>query len=143
MAPPIFFTSAAFLDGNKRTGFEAMRLGAVAYIVPFLFVYSPTLLLIGSFTDVLLAVVTAFAGTAVLAVGLVGYLYRHIGWSWRLPLIAAGVGLLIPPRSPIPFSEAMNIVGATIGIVFILLEKLRRRQELTLAQEVSAEPPPP
>lgn len=147
LTPPVCVAAyaAAAIGGAHpmKTGFEAVRLGAVAYIVPFLFVYSPTLLLIGTFTDVLLAVVTAFLGTALLAVGLVGYLYRHIGWSWRLPLIAAGIALLIPPRSPIPFSEAINIVGATIGIVFVLLEKLGRRHRLASIGETSAEPPLP
>lgn len=147
LTPPVCVAAyaAAAIGGAHpmKTGFEAVRLGAVAYIVPFLFVYSPTLLLIGTFTDVLLAVVTAFLGTALLAVGLVGYLYRHIGWSWRLPLIAAGIALLIPPRSPIPFSEAINIVGAAIGIVFVLLEKLGRRQRLASIEGTSAEPPIP
>lgn len=105
-----------------RTGFEAMRLGAVAYIVPFIFVYSPSLLLIGSLSEVILAVVTAIAGTGLLAAALAGYLFRPINWIWRAVLTLAGVALIVPPVGPIPFSEAINIVGGTVGAIFLWLE---------------------
>ncbi len=135
VTPPICvasFTAAAIAGSHPlKTGFEAMRLGAVAYVVPFLFVYSPTLLLIGNIFNVLLAVVTAVAGTALMAVGLSGYLLRPVGGFWRAGLIAAGIALLVPPISPIPFSEAVNAAGAAVGFFFLGLEWFgsRRRVE--------------
>jgi TRAP transporter 4TM/12TM fusion protein len=132
VTPPICvasYTAAAIAGSHPmRTGFEAMRLGAVAYVVPFLFVYSPTLLLIGEFVNVLLAVVTAVAGTGLMAIGLSGFLFRPIGSFWRAGLIVAGVALLVPPISPIPFSEAVNIAGAAVGFLFIGIEWLARRK---------------
>jgi len=113
-----------------RTGFEAMRLGAVAYIVPFVFVYSPALLLIGSFGEVTLAVVTAIAGTALLAVALSGFLFRPVGWAWRAALTLAGVALLIPPVGPIAWSEALNIAGAAVGVVFVGVEWAASRRSV-------------
>ena len=110
-----------------RTGFEAMRLGAVAYIVPFIFVYSPSLLLIGSFIEVTLAVTTALAGTALLAIALSGFLFRPVGLIWRLVLTVAGVALIVPPIGPIRYSEALNIGGGTLGLVFIAIEWKARR----------------
>lgn len=132
VTPPICvasYTAAAIAGSHPmRTGFEAVRLGMVAYVVPFLFVYSPTLLLIGKFVNVLLAVVTAVAGTGLMAIGLSGYLFRPIGWLWRAGLTAAGIALLVPPVSPIPFSEAFNIAGAAVGFLFIGIEWLARRK---------------
>lgn len=112
-----------------RTGFEAMRLGAVAYIVPFIFVYSPSLLLIGSLSEVILTVVTAIAGAAVLAVALSGFLFRPLGWIWRVVLTLAGVGLIVPPVGPIAFSEAINIAGGAVGIVFLWFEWTASRKK--------------
>lgn len=144
VTPPICVASytAAAIAGSSpmRTGFEAMRLGAVAYVVPFLFVYSPTLLLIGDFVHVLLAVITAIAGTALMAVGLSGYLFRGVGWVWRSLLIAAGIALLVPPVSPIPFSELLNVVGGAVGVFFVAREWMRIRRPLGAPRIVPADP---
>lgn len=132
VTPPICvasYTAAAIAgSGPMRTGFEAMRLGAVAYIVPFVFVYSPALLLLGSFAEVALAVVTAIAGTALLAVALSGFLVRPVAWAWRAALTLAGVALLIPPVGPIAYSEALNVGGAAVGLAFAGVQWLGGRR---------------
>jgi TRAP transporter 4TM/12TM fusion protein len=131
LTPPVCvaaYAAAAIAGASPmRTGFEAMRLGAVAYIVPFVFVYSPSLLLIGSFNEVALAVTTALAGTALLAVALSGFLFRPVGWMWRVLLAVAGVALIVPPIGPIQFSEALNIGGGAVGLAFIAIEWKARR----------------
>ncbi len=131
LTPPICvaaFAGAAIAGASPmRTGFEAMRLGAVAYIVPFIFVYSPSLLMIGTVTEVMLAVVTAVAGTALLAVALSGFLFRPIRWVWRGFLVVAGIALIVPPVGPIHFSEALNIAGGTTGLIFVATEWMARR----------------
>lgn len=128
LTPPVCvaaFAGAAIAGAPPmRTGFEAMRLGAVAYIVPFIFVYSPSLLLIGSFGEVILAVATAIAGTALLAVALSGFLFRALGWVWRGILILAGIALMVPPVGPVAYSELLNIAGGTAGLVFVAVEWL-------------------
>ena len=120
-----------------RTGFEAMRLGAVAYIVPFIFVYSPSLLLIGSFLEVTLAVTTALAGTALLAVALTGFLFRPVGLVWRLVLTVAGVALIVPPIGPIHYSEALNIGGGALGVIYIAIEWKARRAAAARVPSIS------
>jgi TRAP transporter 4TM/12TM fusion protein len=52
-----------------KVGWTAVRLGIAAYIVPFMFVYGPELLLIGTWHELLLAVPTALIGTYALARG--------------------------------------------------------------------------
>jgi TRAP transporter 4TM/12TM fusion protein len=131
ITPPICvaaYTAAAIGGAHPmRTGFEAMRMGVVAYIVPFLFVFSPTLLLIGSPGEVLLAVATAFGGTALLGVVFSNYLFREVGWIWRVVLAGAALGLLIPSDGSIPVSGLMNSVGAAGGTLFLAREWWYRR----------------
>jgi len=68
----------------------------LAYIVPFLFAFSPTLLLYGPWTEVTLSVVTAILGTFLLGVALVGYLFRAINPVRRALMMIAALGLLVP-----------------------------------------------
>lgn len=70
IAPPVCLASYAAASIGKtdpvRTGWEAMRLCAIAYVVPFLFVFSPSLLLIGHWYEVTLSVVTVIIGAILL-----------------------------------------------------------------------------
>ncbi|MBI2091004.1 MAG: TRAP transporter fused permease subunit [Deltaproteobacteria bacterium] len=120
ITPPIClaaYTAAAIVQADSmRTGLEATRLGIVAYIVPFLFVFSPALLLKGSAVDVSLAAVTAVAGTVLLAVALTGYLFRQIAWPKRVFFSLAALGLLFPHVGPgILFSWVTNAAGLVLA----------------------------
>jgi len=77
-------------------GLEAMRAAAPAYIVPFMFIYEPSLLLIGDWTTMLLAVPTAILGVICLASGLHGWLLGPAPPWQRVLLIAAALFLIKP-----------------------------------------------
>ena len=77
-------------------GFEAMRAAAPAYIVPFMFIYEPSLLLIGDWTAILLAVPTAIIGVICLASGLHGWLLGPSPMWQRVALIGAALFLIKP-----------------------------------------------
>ena len=83
ITPPVCMASYAAASIGKtdpvRTGWEAMRLCAIAYVVPFLFVFSPSLLLIGHWYEVVLSIITAIIGAILFGVALVGYLFRPVG----------------------------------------------------------------
>jgi TRAP-type uncharacterized transport system fused permease subunit len=79
-----------------RTGLQSVRLGIVAYIVPFIFMYAPALLLRGSLGEILLAVVTSIVGVVALASGLEGWLVQRTSWLQRVLLIAGGIILIMP-----------------------------------------------
>ncbi|HWO43628.1 MAG TPA: TRAP transporter fused permease subunit [Candidatus Eisenbacteria bacterium] len=100
ITPPVClaaYTAASLAKADPmRTGWESMRLGAVAYIVPFIFALSPTLLLIGYWYEVAVSITTAVAGALLIAIGLVGYLFRPLGAFRRALFIVAAVSLLIP-----------------------------------------------
>lgn len=118
ITPPVclaVYTAASIAGANHfMTALHAMRLGAVAFIIPFIFVYSPALLLKGSPVTITLAVITASAGAVILGIAFTGYLFRNLGWFTRVLLTASAVALLIPPGGAIPYSWEVNIIGALI-----------------------------
>ncbi|MBI1735871.1 MAG: hypothetical protein HYR51_11920 [Candidatus Rokubacteria bacterium] len=98
VAPAVY--AAAGIGGAPlwRPGWESMRVAAAGFIIPFMFVYSPGLLLIGSPAEITLAIPTAVAGSIFLAAGLMGYLFRP-ATSWERGLLLAAALLLIVPAS--------------------------------------------
>ncbi|MPZ78706.1 MAG: TRAP transporter fused permease subunit [Deltaproteobacteria bacterium] len=139
VTPPVCLASYAAASVGKtdpvKTGWEAMRLCAIAYVVPFLFVFSPSLLLIGAWHAVTLSITTAVVGAALLGIGLVGYLFRPIGPVKRLLFIAAAGGLLIPVVQTGTYANltwASNAIGLLLAVLLVAIEWVARskRREL-------------
>jgi TRAP-type uncharacterized transport system fused permease subunit len=107
-----------------------MRLGAVLYIVPFMFVYSPALLIIGSWREVLMAMASAAIGVFCLAAGLQGWLRGRATAADRAMLIGAAA-LLIAPQ-PIANACGAALVAATYG-----LQLMRRTTGIVSARSPS------
>jgi len=103
-----------------KTGWAGMRLGIVAYVVPFIFAFHPALLMKGPLNDIVLAVGTAVIGVILMGIGLVGFLFRPLGWGTRVAAALAGL-LLIPPPSSGPWIAA-NIAGLIVGLGFVAWE---------------------
>lgn len=118
ITPPVAI--AAFVAANMagappmRTGFEAVRIGWTAYVVPFLFAGSPALLMTGGPVEVAAAVATAVAGVWLATCGVVGWLGRTLaGWE-RLAAGACGLAALIPPGA-VSGGVLVNLVGLAGG----------------------------
>lgn len=131
ITPPVAF--AAFAAANiaraapMETGFMAMRLGWLAYVVPFLFVYSPTLLMQGSWTAVTVAIITAVAGIWLVSGAIMGMLLTNLGSLRRLAAGAAGFALLIPADA---FSGAgiLDLFGLAVGGLLLAAELISARK---------------
>jgi TRAP transporter 4TM/12TM fusion protein len=129
VTPPVCMASYAAASIGKtdpvQTGWEAMKLCSIAYVVPFLFVFSPSLLLIGHWYEVVLSVVTAIIGSILLGVGIVGYLFRPVGALKRLLFTIAAVGLLIPVVHSGKFAMltwATNGIGLALAVLLVAAE---------------------
>ncbi|MBI3066389.1 MAG: TRAP transporter fused permease subunit [Deltaproteobacteria bacterium] len=126
ITPPICIAAyaGAAIAGTSpmRTGYACMRLGIIAYVVPFVFVFDPLLLLEGPPALVALAIATAAFGTIAIGIAMVGYFVRPMGWIQRLFLLVGGIGLLIPPGGAIAYSWASNATGATICLAILFAE---------------------
>lgn len=100
ITPPVALAAfaGAAVAGSRpfSTGFESMRLAAIAYISPFFFVYSPVLIWRGAWWEIALACLTAILGSIALGSGLMGYLRTRLNWAMRLVLLVAGFGLIKP-----------------------------------------------
>ena len=79
-----------------RTGWAAVKVGSAGFIVPFMFVYDPALLMIGSWLEIIHVTITATAGCLLLAAGLAGYFIGPANWPQRLLLIGAAFALVVP-----------------------------------------------
>ena len=102
ITPPVSLaaiTAANVAGANAwSTGLNAMRLGSVLFILPFMFVVNPALILQGDVTVILQAALTAVTAMWILASALEGYLYRAgtVAWPVRSLLFVAGGMLAFP-----------------------------------------------
>jgi TRAP-type uncharacterized transport system fused permease subunit len=108
-----------------RTGFAAVRFGWTAFIVPFLFVASPSLILIGRPEVIAEAVVTAFIGVWLISIAVVGYFVRPIGWPVRIAFGVFGLLALIPANA-VPYGILKDLVGVVGGIALLGYEFMGR-----------------
>lgn len=83
-------------SGVWATGLQAVRLGIVSYLVPFIFVFEPSLILKGAASKILLTMLTSLAGVFALASGLEGHLMKKANWLQRVLWLSGGVCLIIP-----------------------------------------------
>jgi TRAP transporter 4TM/12TM fusion protein len=114
ITPPValaVFAAASLAKANMwTTGWAAVRIAAPAYIVPFMFVYEPALLLIGDWTTSLHATISATIGVIALAASLFGYLLTACA-MWQRVLLFASALLLIKP----------GLITDAIGLALLIL----------------------
>lgn len=129
--------SIAHADSMK-TGLAGVKFGWSAYIVPFLFVSSPNLLLDGKPLDVVLAIATAVAGVYLVSVAVAGYMVRNINIVQRLLFAAAGLALMVPANA---FNGAVmtDIGGAVLGAALVVWEILQGRRTHNATKEATKE----
>ena len=100
ITPPVAMAAyaAASIAGADfmKTGVQASKLGFVKFLIPYIFVYNTSLLMIGSAKEILWSSVTAAFGTLLISMGIEGYLFAPIPTVRRMLYIAAGVLTLIP-----------------------------------------------
>lgn len=116
ITPPVAVTayaaSAIAQSDMWKTGWVAFRLGLPAYIVPFMFVYGQSLLLVGMPGEVILTVVTALIGVCFLAVAGEGYIFKQLSVPERLIALVTALLLIAP-------SIATTVPGVILGVALI------------------------
>ena len=100
-----------------ETGVTAVRLGWIAYVVPFIFVLSPALLWQGSGYAIAEGAITAFIGVWFGSCGLIGYMFGPQGMIGRVLLFVAGI-LLLLPADAIANGLLINGIGLAIGVIW-------------------------
>ena len=126
ITPPIALAAFAAATLTKAdpmtTGFVAMRFGWTAYVVPFLFVIAPSLLLLGEDNvQVLIDVFTALVGVYLISVAAIGYFRRPINSLMRLFLVITGFAAIIPDNA-VGLGNIADVAGCVLGILYLLNE---------------------
>ena len=131
LTPPVALACFAAAPIARASGFKislwAVRIAAAGFVVPFMAVYDPALMMQG---DSLLAIVYMFAKGA-FAIGLwsfavVGFLSRPLAWWERLIAFAAGVSLVLA----LPISDQL---GFGLGILLVAQHLWRARRAQPIA----------
>jgi len=100
VTPPVSLAAyaASGIAGSPplKTAWTAMLLASAGFIVPFMFVYSPALLLEGNPLEIGMGTVTGIAGVTALAAAAMGFLQRRlVGWE-RIILLVSALALISP-----------------------------------------------
>jgi len=100
LTPPVAlaaYAAAAIAEAPMwSVGLHSVRLSIAGYIIPYMFVYGPALILQGSWIEILWSVVTGVVGTMVLAAAVQGWLLVRAGWIQRGLLLVAALSLIKP-----------------------------------------------
>lgn len=124
ITPPVALAAfaATGISGGEpiRTGVNATKLAIAAFIIPYMFVLQPELLMIDTnFLEVSWILITAITGMVSIGAGLIGFWYRRINWIERIAAVLSGL-LLIYPES---ISDIIGIIGFITLIVVQLVFK--------------------
>lgn len=139
ITPPVALAAyagagVAGADPNK-VGFTACRIGIVAFIIPFMFIYGPGLLMEGSAASIARVIFTSTIGTIVLAAGIQGQFLRPCKWPERLILVAAAISLIHTGM----FTDIIGL-GLVAAVVLFQLLFGTRGKDCVEKAEASATP---
>jgi TRAP transporter 4TM/12TM fusion protein len=128
LTPPVALAAfaAAGLSGGDpiKTGLAAVKLAIAGFIVPFMFVYSPQLLLIDTtFWEGVRVTLGACIGVFMLAVAVEGYLFTAVHWTVRIVTVAGALCL-------IDSGLTSDAIGLVILVGLLAIQHIKAKSEL-------------
>lgn len=130
ITPPVCLASytAAGIAGadSLKTGFTGFMYALVAFLVPFVFVYNPELLLMGTPAEIAKATVILFFGTYLLAGSISGYMVAPLN-KFNRGILFIGALCMIAPET------ITDIIGLVIGVYIITTGLLKKKKVLVEA----------
>jgi TRAP transporter 4TM/12TM fusion protein len=135
ITPPValaVFAAAGLAKADLwASGWAAVKIGCAGFIIPFMFVYEPALLMIGEWPKIIQAFVTASVGITLFAGGLHGY-FLTAASLWQRALLLCGGLMLIDPN------WLTDVIGAVIAATVIGSQWLARRSQREAAAKAQA-----
>jgi TRAP transporter 4TM/12TM fusion protein len=127
ITPPVALAAfaAAGVSGGEpiKTGIDSAKLAIAAFIIPYMFVLSPELLMIDTtWTYLIWVIFTALAGMTAIGAGLIGYWFRKLYWYERLLGIIGGLLLIYP-------EGISDMVGLALVILIVALQFTMKRND--------------
>lgn len=122
ITPPVAlaaFAASGISGGDPiRTGVNAAKLAIAAFIIPYMFVYNPAMLMIdASVLEIVWVTATALAGMIAVGAGFVGFWYRKLNWLERILALVAGGMLIFPEGMTDVFGFALFVILLAIQFV--------------------------
>ena len=123
ITPPValaaYAGSAIAKSNPMKTGLNATKLAIAAFIVPYIFAYSPALLFenISGWWEVVQICVSALLGIFGIAAALNGHLFKKVGWPLRILLVVGGLGMMIP--GTVTDLAGLLLVGAIVAYQYL------------------------
>lgn len=107
-----------------KVGWTAFKFGLISFIIPYMIVYRPQLMMIGSVGEIILVAVLTTIGALALVAVVQGYLYRPCKLYERFLLLVSCGLLLIPP-----LHAGWTTIGLVIAGVVLVPQVVARRRE--------------
>jgi len=126
ITPPVAlaaYAGSAIAKGNPmKTGFTATRLAIAAFIIPYVFAYSPAILFVGDVVwyNVILIVLTSVIGMFGVASGLSGYFLKEMNIIERVLAIGGGLCLIVP-------GSVTDLIGLAVIAVAVVMQLLGKK----------------
>ena len=122
ITPPVamaaYAASGIAESDSMKTGVQAFKLGIAGFIIPFLFIYYPGLLIVGSSsTETIYALIIALCSVLLIAASFEGWVGVHINPILRIIMFVLGGITLIP----IPIADIVGLVGAAVVVVILIM----------------------
>ena len=130
ITPPVClasFTAAGIANASAwKTGWKAFFFAITAFIAPFMFVYRPSILLIGTVTEILISCAMTACATFFLAAGVAGYMGKNLSAAERVLFFAAALMFIMPGRM-------FDLIGIVMGAVLVVWCLIFSRRQNTAA----------
>lgn len=122
VALSVFAASGISGAGVWETGWDSVKLASTGFIIPFIFAFDNSLLLIGSVDQIIIAIITAFLGCIVLSMSVSGWMLHRLSIPVRLIFLVSGIMLIASGNL------LVSLIGLAIAAAAILLIGLRMKK---------------
>lgn len=129
ITPPIALAAfaAASISGASQitTGWQAFRFGWIAYLLPFLFIYKPGILMEGSWLEIAYVFASAVVALLLISAGLIGHASTRLSIPVRIAFAAIGLAMIAPLRQlgPPALEFGVSACGAALLIGYFMFAR--------------------
>ena len=134
ITPPVCvasFTAAGIAGADSmKTGLTGFAYALVAFLVPFIFIYDPSILLVGTPLEIVKGTLILFLGTYLLASGMAGFFLVPLNRIERGILLASAFLIIIP-------ETITDIIGIAVAVTFFVICSAKKRKFYSKEREES------
>lgn len=127
VTPPVALAAfaAAGLSGGSaiKTGIKATKLALAGFLIPFVFIYAPEILMIGTPIEIITVSLSALLGVYALAVSTVGFMFTNCSWLERIICFAAGICMVVP-------GNMTDVLGVAFFVAVFVINRIKKKRKV-------------